>query len=158
MKYLTGILNSKLVAFWLWHRGKIQGDFYQIDKEPILGIPLVKNEGYTKMVSLLVDIVIFSKENNLNSILIEQILDALIYNLYFTEHMQEREIDVLQFVECDIEEVMQGRVFDKLSDTEKEQVIEQLHQVWSDPENEVVKRMAQFKEKSPDILKPILES
>jgi len=39
-----------------------------------------------------------------------------------------------------------------------EQVIEQLHTKWTDPQNEVVKRMAQFKEKSPEILKPILES
>jgi len=45
-----------------------------------------------------------------------------------------------------------------LSDTVKEEVIEQLHKIWTDPENEVVKRMAQFKEKSPDILKVILES
>jgi hypothetical protein len=53
---------------------------------------------------------------------------------------------------------MQGRDFENLSDTEKEEVIEQLHQTWSHPDNEVVKRMALFKEKSPEILKPILES
>jgi flagellar motor switch protein FliG len=61
-------------------------------------------------------------------------------------------------VERDIEKVMQGREFEKLSDTEKEQLIEQLHQKWTDTDNEVVKRMAQFKEKSPDILKVIMES
>lgn len=39
-KYLTAILNSKLVAFWLKHKGKMQGNLYQVDKEPILGIPI----------------------------------------------------------------------------------------------------------------------
>ncbi|GAI34013.1 unnamed protein product, partial [marine sediment metagenome] len=34
MKYLTAILNSKLIAFWLRHKGKMQGNNYQIDKEP----------------------------------------------------------------------------------------------------------------------------
>ena len=41
-KYLTGILNSKLIAFWLKHKGKMQGSNYQIDKEPLLSIPIVR--------------------------------------------------------------------------------------------------------------------
>jgi adenine-specific DNA-methyltransferase len=40
LKYLTGLLNSKLVAFWLKHKGKMQGNNYQIDKEPLLNIPI----------------------------------------------------------------------------------------------------------------------
>ncbi len=79
-------------------------------------------------------------------------------NLLIPDHMKERGIDVLEFVERDINEVMQDREFEKLGDTEKEQVIEALHAKWSHPDNEVVKRMALFKEKSPEILKPILES
>ena len=53
---------------------------------------------------------------------------------------------------------VQGREFEKLSDPEKEEIIEQLHQKWTNPDNEVVKRMAKFKEKSPNILKVIMES
>ncbi len=40
LKYLTGILNSTLVAFYLKHRGKMQGSNYQIDKAPLLNIPI----------------------------------------------------------------------------------------------------------------------
>jgi len=40
LKYLTVILNSKVVKFWLYHKGKRQGDLYQIDKEPLLNIPI----------------------------------------------------------------------------------------------------------------------
>lgn len=157
LKYLTGILNSKLVAFWLWHRGKLQGDFYQIDKEPLLEIPLIKDESKYNLFNCLVDFIIFSISKQIDSLIIEQILDSLVFNLYFPEHMQEREIDVMQFVERDVEEVMQGREFDSLSTEEKENVIEKLHQTWSNPDNEVLKRINLFKEKSPDILKPILE-
>ncbi|WP_347714613.1 Eco57I restriction-modification methylase domain-containing protein, partial [uncultured Parvimonas sp.] len=40
MKKLVAILNSKLIKFWLLHRGKMQGDIFQVDKEPLLEIPL----------------------------------------------------------------------------------------------------------------------
>jgi adenine-specific DNA-methyltransferase len=40
LKYLSAILNSKLVAFWLKHKGKMQGHIFQVDKEPILSIPV----------------------------------------------------------------------------------------------------------------------
>ena len=38
--YLTGLLNSRLVSFWLKHRGKMQGNNFQIDKEPLLALPI----------------------------------------------------------------------------------------------------------------------
>lgn len=40
LKYLTGILNSKLVKFWLLHKGKMQGNQFQVDKTPLLEIPI----------------------------------------------------------------------------------------------------------------------
>ncbi len=42
MKYLTGLLNSNLIAFWLKYKGKMQGDLYQVDKEPLLNLPIIK--------------------------------------------------------------------------------------------------------------------
>jgi adenine-specific DNA-methyltransferase len=38
--YLLGLLNSKVAAFWLYYRGKKQGDQLQIDKEPLQNIPI----------------------------------------------------------------------------------------------------------------------
>lgn len=40
LKYLSAFLNSKIVEFWLRHKGKMQGNNFQVDKEPILGIPI----------------------------------------------------------------------------------------------------------------------
>ena len=39
-KYLTGLLNSKLVAFWLRFQGKMLGDLLQVNKEQIVQIPI----------------------------------------------------------------------------------------------------------------------
>jgi hypothetical protein len=72
--------------------------------------------------------------------------------------MKDRNIDILKFVEKDIKKVMQNRDFAQLTNNQKEKAIEQLHAKWSDPKSEIVKRMNSFAEKSPDILKPILES
>lgn len=59
MKYLTGLLNSKLIAFWLKHKGKMQGSNYQIDKEPLLALPIkTPSEKQQKEISDLVDEII----------------------------------------------------------------------------------------------------
>ena len=65
MKFLTGLLNSKLVAFWLKNKGKMQGANYQVDKEPLLSIPLpspdsIPEEIQNKIITL-VDKIIESK-------------------------------------------------------------------------------------------------
>jgi len=41
-KYLVALLNSELIAFWLRYKGKMQGNNYQIDKEPLINLPLIK--------------------------------------------------------------------------------------------------------------------
>ena len=41
-KIFTGVLNSKLIEFWLRYQGKMQGDNFQIDKEPLMNIPIYK--------------------------------------------------------------------------------------------------------------------
>lgn len=154
LKYLSGLFNSKLCSFWLKHKGKLQGDNFQVDKDPIMGIP-INNDPKFSIISLLVSLCIKSK---VQSELFENIIDALVLELYFSSHLKELEIDILQFVERDLEKVMQGKEFEKLSDTEKEQVIEQLHQTWSHPDSEVRNRIKLFAVRSPEILKPILES
>ena len=40
-RYLTGLLNSTLIAFWLKFQGKMQGDLYQVDKGPLMILPIL---------------------------------------------------------------------------------------------------------------------
>ncbi len=42
LKYLTGILNSSLIKFWLLKKGKMQGDSYQVDSDPLKAIPIYR--------------------------------------------------------------------------------------------------------------------
>ena len=56
LKYLMGILNSKLSYFWLKNKGKRLGDLLQIDKGPLLEIPIcIGDTQQQKVIIVLVD-------------------------------------------------------------------------------------------------------
>lgn len=158
LKNLQLILSSSLIGYWVSSIGdkSKQRLFPRITKSAINKIP-VKLFPNTDFACNLHDIIVYSSDSSSFSIF-RKVQDALVFNLYFPDHMKERGIDVLDIMERDIDEVMQGREFEKLSDAEKEQVIEALHAKWSHPDNEVRNRIKLFAVRSPEILKPILES
>ena len=83
LRYLTGLLNSKLVAFWLRSKGKMQGNAYQLDKEPLLEIPIYKpTDKEAKKIADLVDAIITQKAAGLDSLENERKIDVLVYDLY----------------------------------------------------------------------------
>ncbi|MEH2925756.1 DUF7149 domain-containing protein [Campylobacter jejuni] len=99
VKYLTTILNSKLIAFWLKHKGKMQGNNYQIDKEPLLNIPIVtinsKNQKIADELINLVDEILKVKEQdkNANTQELENKINSLVYKLY---NLNEEEIKTIE--------------------------------------------------------------
>ncbi|ECP8854270.1 class I SAM-dependent DNA methyltransferase [Campylobacter coli] len=99
LKYLTGVLNSKLIAFWLKHKGKIQGNLFKIDKEPLLNIPVVninsKNEKLANKLINLVDEILKAKEQdkNANTQELENKINSLVYKLY---NLTEDEIKIIE--------------------------------------------------------------
>jgi len=85
MKFLTGVLNSKLVAFWLRHKGKMQGSNYQVDKEPLQRIPLpIVSPAQQQPIINLVDTILSTKKTKpqADTSELENEIDNLIYNLY----------------------------------------------------------------------------
>jgi len=56
MKYLAGLLSSKMIAFWLFHKGKMQGSNYQLDSAPLRAVPIINaSREEQKRVATLVD-------------------------------------------------------------------------------------------------------
>jgi len=85
LKYLIGVLNSKLIQFWLRYRGKMQGDIFQIDKQPIMELPIINvANNYTESIIEKVDKILKLKAADLKSdtSLIEHEINLLIYKLY----------------------------------------------------------------------------
>lgn len=85
MKFLSGLLNTKLIAFWLRNRGKMQGLNYQLDKEPLqqIPIPVPEIEVQTR-IGHLVDEIIVRKSANENASIqdVENQIDNIVYHLY----------------------------------------------------------------------------
>ena len=90
-KYLTGLLNSTLIAFWLKFKGKMQGENYQLDKEPLMQIPIYQPTDIQQQpIITIVDYILLLKQMQNDSIIpiyYEIIIDACVYELYFSEEV-----------------------------------------------------------------------
>ena len=98
LKYLTGLLNSKLIEFWLKNKGKMQGANYQLDKEPLQQIPIaVPSNDVQEIVAKLVDMIILINtaderaselvQNSYISSELEKLIDGCIYEIYLPSEM-----------------------------------------------------------------------
>jgi len=95
-KYLTGLLNSKLIEFWLRHKGKMQGSNFQLDKEPLLNIPIIKaNIEIENKISEIVSKIISEKHSipTADITALETEIDQLVYELY---GLTEEEIKIVE--------------------------------------------------------------
>ena len=84
MKFLTGVLNSRLIRFWLKNRGKMQGENFQLDKEPLGMIPLPNPNVSQTAISHLVSEIIREKNSSsdFDSSELERKIDSLVYEVY----------------------------------------------------------------------------
>lgn len=109
LKYLTALLNSKLIAFWLRSKGKMQGNNYQIDKEPLLEIPIaltVKQH----IIATLVDYILLVHQPRKEQLIkyigddliihsFDELIDQAFYEIYFSAEPEMQELQVLQHLE-----------------------------------------------------------
>ena len=99
-KYLLALFNSKVVKFWLKHKGKMQGNNYQIDKEPLLNIPIKiisfeKQKIFVGIIDKILDITSTQDYNPKNPPVeqkeLEKQIDELVMDLYELTN-EEKEI------------------------------------------------------------------
>lgn len=107
MKFLTGVLNSKLIAYWLKNKGKMQGTNYQVDKEPLVSIPLpypqkINNKIEQKIITLVDKMLALKKDCRIkhgndselaDTSKLEKQIDALVYKLY---GLTDEEIKIIE--------------------------------------------------------------
>ena len=84
LKFLTGLLNSKLIAYWLRHKGKMQGSNFQIDKDPLLQIPIKSAKEIDKQIIEQVERILQAKQTapDADIHVEEKRIDSLVYRLY----------------------------------------------------------------------------
>lgn len=161
MKFLTALLNSKVIAFWLRHKGKMQGFQYQVDKEPLLDLPLI-NPPETKVLENIVDYILFINENIAKPIssfvtnqhllkTFEDLLNVCVYELYFEEHMKEKGMDILSLTK----ETIKSLNHQKLKEEERRKIINDVYTAVSDSKSEIRNRMLLIPIESKEVLLPI---
>ena len=164
MKYLTGLLNSRLIEFWLKNKGKMQGANYQLDKEPLMQIPIVVPERETQdVISNLVDYIVLLKSykkalsdlvsNDFIDDYFERIIDGCVYEIYFPHHMLERHLNIIEFAKKLIIPISNC-----LSEEEKTNIVLNAFFSIKKTDNEIRNRLDLYTISSPEILTQIIEN
>jgi len=153
LKYLTALLNSSLIAFWLRYRGKMQGHNFQVDSGPLLSVPIyIPDKSVTQCIENLVDLLLLEiSQNNQKSAdiiqFLQNMLDACIYQCYFHDHMQKRNL------------LFHSKIADLLnefnSDASREdqlKFLEHFYQTANAPDHPIRNRLLRLTADSPNLL------
>ena len=104
LRYVLSILNSKLIQYYwtkLFYDNK--STFPKIKKEPLESIP-IKNIGLDNQASfvIIVDYLLYLKSHPLSTpeeqllpVYFEQLIDGMVYELYFEAELKAAQVDVL---------------------------------------------------------------
>ncbi len=96
LKYLTGLLNSTMMYYYMHQTIKHNGDLLQLDKVQFLSIPLYKPTAEIQNeIARIVDQILCAKckHQNLDTSALEQEIDRLVYKLY---NLTDEEIAVIE--------------------------------------------------------------
>lgn len=113
LKYLLSILNSR-IALWYFNQitttsgmGTSRWKKYKIEQLPI---PRIENETTIQKFEVFADYLIYLYDSKMPPInpytdnpsivpVFEDVLNMMVYELYFEEHMRQEQIDILKFVD-----------------------------------------------------------
>ncbi len=112
LKFLLAVLNSRLMDFYFYQKtAQIAGGRKRYTKQyvELLPIPRIRDANILKKFEVLVIYMIYLNDvtkppvnpytDNVSiASVFEDVVNMMVYELYFEEHMKQEEIDVLQFV------------------------------------------------------------
>ena len=163
IKYLTALLNSKPGLYQLLKTSPQTGTGDQIISVQALEPMFVHypNSTTEEKFNLVVDYILFIKKqkedivrgisNEIVSKSFESIIDLMSFELYFEEHMKEKKIDILKFVDF-------PTLDNKKSTNEIRKIIEEQYLKLNKSDNQIRNRLLLSMTRSPDIIKRITEA
>jgi hypothetical protein len=160
IKYLTAVLNSKAGLFQLFKTSPQTGTGDQIISvqalEPLL-VHYPSDEVEVKF-NLMVDYILFirkksqpifeSVSNETITRIFEDIVDQMVYELYFEKHMKDEKIDVLKLISF-------KSINDFKSPSDKITQVQKLYYELQEKDNEIRNRLMLSFTRSPNIIKRI---
>ncbi len=137
LKYLISILNSKLISFFIniyYHSLKMSGGYLNISSDIVNNIPIAKEKNLkyflilSDYISFLTKAIKLSEVYQLIPTFFEQIIDGMVYELYFPELLKKHNREIIKHLgelpefteDMSDEQKMQicKKVFDRLNDKE----------------------------------------
>jgi|GEM_PF-361492 len=93
LKYLLGILNSSIVYFWLYYRGKRKGDYLELYTTPLKAIPIAIADIKGRMeLELLVEEILKGIRVGDDYRLLQEEIDRLIFKIYDLSLEEQKKI------------------------------------------------------------------
>jgi len=165
LKFLCTLFNSKL-SEWFFNQvstssgvGTLMWKKTYLEQFPIPEIPKPEMKPF----EILTDYITYIKKqeeaispyspNNHMAVNFEELADACVYELYFEEHMKEKEIDVLQFATPLLKSIEHLNVETQKAEINK--IINEVYDSYKATDSPIRQRMLQFPTKSPDIINVI---
>ena len=153
MRFLSAVLNSSVVRYWLRYRGNMQGLNFQIDAAPLLRIPIAKEPASKQsMFGSIVALIQFGHlEGESSSIaaacFLEDLIDACVMECYFREHMAERDLLFHDTVAPHL-----AAYAPEASAAQQRDFLTHLHQTLNAPSHPIRNRLLRLTADSPDLL------
>lgn len=162
LKYLLGIMNSSLMNYYFKFIGVMTaGGAYTLKKASIEILPIIEtNKNTQSLIINLVDTILLTK--NLTKIINEQItnthiseafeevIDALVFELYFPEEFAEKGIEIEKYAQ----EIF--KPIDGLSEEEQIKAIQVAYETLREKDNPLRNQIKLMKIELKDLLLPIL--
>jgi hypothetical protein len=131
MKYLTALLNSELI-FNIFYRfysgGGIDGEIKK-NKLELVPIPQISKEKQ-KPFENLVDIIIKLKKNNQNSKFFEDVIDVMVYELYFEDEINKKRLNIIDKVSKILQKTANlDEIYELLSQNEIQNIIKKIKEL-----------------------------
>ena len=166
-KVLLAILNSKVLDYY--HKKNTipqAGGFYRYQASFIEDLPIKINFNDNTFLNYVVDILIELKLNKFGSVsdiiennhianFFEELIDAIVFEIYFPEEMQAKDIAVISQIEAILQK-NKAETFAELTNKDQKEMVAQLYFAFK--ESEVQQKMRKFVTASPEVLKVILQS
>ena len=165
LSYLTAVLNSSLFRCCFRDNfPELLGNTYEVRKVFVDKIPIKRSD--TKTVTLfetLVDYIQFVKSdanqpaldgapNTVVAVFLEELIDACVMEIYFSDHMAEKKLAVIAEVNQTIQPLSATA-----SDIDKWRLIQQYYEIVNAPKHSIRNRLMRIPIDSPDLLRVIKE-
>lgn len=163
-KYLLTMLNSKVMEWYLdkvsssTGQGTNQWSKMFVEQLPIPQLSEEKRKPFENLADYLILLndpntpsIMEHASNEMISQQFEEVLNMMVYELYFEDHMKEKEIDVLQFVSfLDISKMQNFE--------EKRDAVQKIYYWLKEKDNPIRNRILVSATRSPNIIKRINET